>query len=74
MTRVLAIYEKGVFRPTQPVQIIDGAEVELTIDSTPVRADSSNIVAALEEVARMPLEGPNDGFSGANHDEILYGE
>jgi predicted DNA-binding antitoxin AbrB/MazE fold protein len=32
MTRVQAIFEKGVFRPTEPVQIDDGARVELTIE------------------------------------------
>ncbi len=27
----------------------------------------------LKEMEALPLEGANDGFSGADHDEVLYG-
>jgi hypothetical protein len=26
-----------------------------------------------EELAKLPVANPNDGFSASNHDEVLYG-
>ena len=30
------------------------------------------LLALVEQMAAMPNEGPEDGFSGADHDEVLY--
>jgi predicted DNA-binding antitoxin AbrB/MazE fold protein len=70
-TRVHAIYRDGVFLPVVPVPVADGTEVELTV--TPSNAAGS-MAEALQEIARLPAEGPDDGFSGADHDQILYGQ
>ncbi len=69
--KVHAIYRNGAFLPSTPVSMAEGAEVELT-----VTADdrSATLVAGLEEIARLPAEGANDGFSGADHDRVLYRE
>jgi predicted DNA-binding antitoxin AbrB/MazE fold protein len=72
MTRVQAIFEKGVFRPVEPVRIDEGARVEITIEErTPVPSNPS-INDSLDEIAKLPIEGENDGFSGADHDHVLY--
>ena len=69
-----AIFENGVFRPTEPVPLSDGSHVELTV-RTNERAASSNGSAAdlLSRLAALPMEGPADAFSGTDHDAILYG-
>ena len=76
MTRTIqAVYAGGVFRPEEPVSIAEGARVEITVtDDAPEPAVSAEVTRnALLEIAAMPLEGPDDGFSGADHDKILYG-
>jgi predicted DNA-binding antitoxin AbrB/MazE fold protein len=74
MTKVHAIFENGVFRPVEPVQIDDGVRVELTIEETAEPSLSSPPLQALIEIAQLPIEGPDDGFSGTDHDRMLYGE
>jgi predicted DNA-binding antitoxin AbrB/MazE fold protein len=69
-TKVQAIYRNGAFLPATPVPVAEGAEVELTVT---VNGESSSLAEGLEEIARLPMEGPRDGFSGADHDRILYG-
>jgi predicted DNA-binding antitoxin AbrB/MazE fold protein len=71
-TSVRATYEKGVFKPSSPVPLADGTEVQLTItDGTPAN-DPAGVVAELQRIAALPTEGPDDGFSGADHDSVLY--
>jgi predicted DNA-binding antitoxin AbrB/MazE fold protein len=67
--KIQAIYEKGVFRPASPVSLPEGSEVELTVNSN---ADPTTLADELEKIARLPIEGPSDGFSGADHDPQLY--
>jgi predicted DNA-binding antitoxin AbrB/MazE fold protein len=67
--KIQAIYEKGVFRPSSPVSLPEGSEVELTVNSN---ADSTTLADELEKIAQLPIEGPSDGFSGADHDRVLY--
>ena len=73
---VQAVYENGVFRPSEPVAIAEGARVELTVRATPVETAASPqaIRDMIAEIAALPLEGPRDGFSGADHDRLLYGD
>ena len=73
---VQAVYENGVFRPSEPVAIAEGARVELTVHpATPETGGSPEAFRkALAEIAALPLEGPRDGFSGADHDKVLYGD
>jgi predicted DNA-binding antitoxin AbrB/MazE fold protein len=76
MTKTIqAIYEGGVFKPREAVALEEGAAVELTVRAEPpfVPADAAAVLRFVEEIAALPLEGPDDGFSGADHDKILYG-
>jgi predicted DNA-binding antitoxin AbrB/MazE fold protein len=74
MTKVHAIFEKGVFRPIEPVKISDGVQVELSFEEPATTTPQAPLVSALAEIAKLPLESPDDGFSGADHDRVLYGE
>ncbi len=77
MTKTIsAIYEKGIFRPTEPVELSDGARVTLTLSSPPVVHASASIAKMLAEIAALGPDAPppNDGLCGsADHDTILYG-
>jgi predicted DNA-binding antitoxin AbrB/MazE fold protein len=68
---VSAVYENGVFRPLEEVELDEGEEVEVLLDSThkPSAEDSQRI---LDEIAELPVESENNGFSSADHDLVLY--
>jgi predicted DNA-binding antitoxin AbrB/MazE fold protein len=79
---VQAIYEQGVFRPLEPVQLSEHERVSLMVapathsndhteDDPELRREAA-LSAALREAATLPVEGLNDGFCGADHDAILY--
>jgi len=68
-----AIYEHGKFRPAQPVTLEEGTHVVLTIETDAPLQPPQGRVASLAEIAAMPAQSPDDGFSGAKHDELLYG-
>ena len=61
---VEAIFEKGVLKPKQPLNLAEGAQVRLIID-TP---DGD----PLEEVIGICDEGPEISLA-ARHDEFIYG-
>ena len=82
-----AIYNNGAFVPVAPLAIPEGVRVHLRVDEqtatdAPAKvADASTTLmcrAELDEflrlAAELPLESPDDGFSGADHDRLLYGE
>jgi predicted DNA-binding antitoxin AbrB/MazE fold protein len=71
-THVKAVYENGVFRPTQPVRLAEGTKVDVVILQPDAPSPRPSVAEQLGEIARLPPEGPDDGFSGADHDEILY--
>jgi hypothetical protein len=68
-TKVHAVYRNGVFLPSVPPPVADGAEVELIVTAN---SEPSSLADSLDEIARLPEEGPQDGFSGADHDQVLY--
>jgi predicted DNA-binding antitoxin AbrB/MazE fold protein len=80
---VQAIYEQGVFRPLQPVILPEHEQVSLEIrpaDAALADVDTEEIIhqrealrRALDEAAQLPIEAPDDGLGGADHDLILYG-
>ena len=72
-THVKAIYENGVFRPTEPVRLAEGTAVEVLISQAETASPRPSTVDQLRDIARLPSEGPDDGFSGADHDDLLYG-
>jgi len=80
-----AIYNNGAFVPVEPLAIPEGVRVHLRVDEQPISAapldggePPKQSRAAMDEflrlAAELPLEGPDDGFSGADHDRVLYGQ
>lgn len=75
MIPIDAVYEGGVLRPNRPIDLADGARVEIIVIP---RAPSPGLGAptpaeVASRIAAMPLQSPLDGFSGEDHDAILYG-
>jgi predicted DNA-binding antitoxin AbrB/MazE fold protein len=87
--QVDAIYELGVFRPLGPLELPDQSRVTITVASadspaTGARSDDEEVLARVarqrvaarelsEQLAHIPDRSPDDGFSSADHDQILYG-
>lgn len=72
-----AIYEHGILRPLQPLKLKEGEQVHITVSaviSAPGDEQLEAEKAAVLAIAALPLEGPADDFSGADHDRILYGK
>jgi predicted DNA-binding antitoxin AbrB/MazE fold protein len=68
-----AVFEQGAFRPAVPVTLEEGTQVALTIETQPPLVPPRQLVISLAEVASMPAESADDGFSSIDHDKILYG-
>lgn len=63
--------------------IPDGTEVSVVIAPAAVRTaqgekmteeEHRRVLAILDRIAALPTENPDDTFSGADHDKVLYGE
>jgi predicted DNA-binding antitoxin AbrB/MazE fold protein len=75
-TTAAAIYEHGVLRPLSPLPLAEGARVEVTVTDDPSSAQATENGQAgdlLRAVAALPMESGDAGFSGRDHDRILYG-
>jgi predicted DNA-binding antitoxin AbrB/MazE fold protein len=80
---IRAIYENGLFRPLDPVSIGEHDVVSLVIVPAAVAEPRDEDVALARqqkalaemfaEADSLPIENPNDTFSGADHDLVLYG-
>ena len=76
-----AIFDAGVFRPLEPVELAQGTQVEVQVPVGPpaelspeeLARQQAAIAKFLAEMEALPDEGPDDGFSGRDHDKILYG-
>lgn len=71
---ISAIYENGVLRPEKPLEVSEGAKVEIIIVVSENKKQKRTPAEILAELAALPLEGKTDKFSGRDHDKILYGE
>jgi predicted DNA-binding antitoxin AbrB/MazE fold protein len=71
--QIPAVYEGGVIRPLEPPGLTEGEELDVVL--LPRKKQSQKTPSEiLAEIARLPLEGKPDAFSGADHDNVLYGE
>lgn len=77
-----AIFDSGVFRPLEPVDLAEGTQVEVQVPAAtpPLELSPEELARQQAAIAKfvakmeaLPDEGPDDGFSGRDHDEILYG-
>ncbi len=85
MSRTIpAIFDAGVFRPLVPVNLAEGTQVEVQVSASASGAvvelspeqltrQRAAVEEMLAEIESLPIEEPDDGFAGRDHDEILYG-
>jgi predicted DNA-binding antitoxin AbrB/MazE fold protein len=67
-----AVYEHGLIRPLQPLDLPEGARLDVIVITHDQHKANGNAAEILAEIAALPLEGSNDAFSGSEHDSILY--
>ncbi|MDT7605421.1 MAG: hypothetical protein QOF61_3418 [Acidobacteriota bacterium] len=71
--QIQAVYEKGVLRPLEPLKLDEGEELDVVL--LPRRKSFPRDAAhLLADIAKLPLEGAPEEFSGAEHDRVLYPE
>jgi len=73
--------ENGVVVLKNGTSLPDGTEVSVLVPAALIgladvmtEEHRTKLLEALDRIAALPLEGPDDGFSGADHDRILYGK
>ncbi len=73
-TTVEAVYEQGVLRLMQPVALAEGERVEVMILTPKPAIEGETPADILAAIAALLFEADDKGFSGRDHDEILYGK
>jgi predicted DNA-binding antitoxin AbrB/MazE fold protein len=81
-----AIYEHGVLRPLTPLNLPESTEVmgvlqekdadagaTSQMDAAELKRQQDALNAMFREVDTLPQRPCNDGLSGRDHDQILYG-
>ncbi len=72
---ISAIFDAGVFRPLEPVELAEGTRVQIEVPmgsggtAAELRGDElsgqqASIRDFLAKMESLPAEGPDDGFSG----------
>jgi predicted DNA-binding antitoxin AbrB/MazE fold protein len=72
---ITAIFEAGLLRPTVPLDLAEGARVELILISNERNGKEAGRSAAsiLAGIAALPTSG-GDPRTSQDHDQVLYGE
>ena len=71
-TAVKAIYEDGVFKPKEPVQLEERTEVEVLIPTAVRAEDDPTGWKAMHEFIGLAGEGAGSGNASEDHDAIIY--
>jgi predicted DNA-binding antitoxin AbrB/MazE fold protein len=67
-----AVYEQGLIRPLQPLELPEGARLDLIVITHDQPKTNGNTAEIVAEIAALPLESSSDDFAGREHDSILY--
>ena len=67
-----AVYEQGVIRPLQPLELPEGARLDLILITHEHQESNGTAAKIVAEIAALPLEGSTDNFAGREHDSVLY--
>jgi predicted DNA-binding antitoxin AbrB/MazE fold protein len=70
--KIEAVYEQGMIRPLQPLELAEGTRLNLTILTHKQVKTTGKAAAILAEIAALPLENAAEAFDGREHDSILY--
>jgi len=63
-----AVYEHGIIRPLQPLELPEGARLDVIVITYEQKKANGNVAETLAEIAALPLEETTDSFSGCDHD------
>lgn len=72
-TQITAVYEGGLLRPTAPLPLVDGTQVEIIIIGPSRVRDATQVAEALAAIAALPTTG-GDPHTSRDHDQVLYGD
>ncbi len=74
-----AIFENGVLKPLEPLHLPDQSRVKVTVEDATATKSAEKVKAqqaALQdlwcELDASPQTNNNDGWSAAQHDDLLY--
>ena len=67
-----AVYEQGMIRPLEPLDLPEGARLDVIVITHEHPRANGNTAEMLAEIAALPLEASSDAFAGREHDSILY--
>lgn len=71
--QIEAVYEEGILRPLEPLQLPEGARLDIILLTRHEESAPQSPAEILAEIAALPEEAaPADHFSGRDHDSILY--
>lgn len=69
--QIYAVYTGGVIRPLEPVSLTEGETLNILLLPEQKQSKVSPI-EILSSIAGLSIEGKDDGFSGEDHDQVLY--
>ena len=67
-----AVYEHGMIRPLQPLELPEGARLDVIVITHEQSQANGNTADMLAEIAALPLEGSSNAVPGREHDSDLY--
>lgn len=74
MKTVHAVYQDGVFRPSDPVDLPENSQVQITIQSKPSPGQAQRTLSYLARIAGEFPDNPDlPADLAAQHDHYLYG-
>lgn len=75
-----AIFDSGVFRPLQPVDLADGTQVQVQVKKHDANSDEVDETTHkawndyLDRMESLTGKSPQDGLSNRDHDRLIYGD
>lgn len=66
-----AIYEQGMIRPLEPLELPEGARLDLIVITHEEPKTNGNAAEILAAIAALPLDGSCDSAQ-RDHDRVLY--
>ena len=73
MQTIHAIFENGIFRPTEPVELPDRCEVNITVHSQQTVTERTTLVRLAEIGRQFPVNPELPDDLAEQHDHYLYG-
>ena len=70
---VEAVYQNGTLVLEEPLSLSNGSKVDVVV-LPKMQTHGSGVAKRMATIAALPVEGDVNGFSGRNHDQILYGK